>query len=66
MSVLCRIVLMSHFPVCVHLHLAVVSLPFGGVGHSGLGSYHFQYSFETFSHAKPVLQTNTGLEALNQ
>lgn len=30
-------------------------LPFGGVGTSGLGSYHGHYSFETFSHYKPVL-----------
>jgi len=30
-------------------------LPFGGVGTSGIGSYHGHYSFETFSHYKPVL-----------
>lgn len=45
---------------------AVTSLPFGGVGHSGIGNYHFRYSFDTFSHHKPVLQTSTGLEAVNQ
>jgi acyl-CoA reductase-like NAD-dependent aldehyde dehydrogenase len=50
----------------VLMHASVLSLPFGGVGHSGFGSYHFQYSFETFSHAKPVVQTGTGLEAVNQ
>ena len=43
-----------------------MSLPFGGVGNSGMGIYHFQHSFETFSHLKPVVQTSTGLEALNQ
>lgn len=31
--------------------------PFGGVGHSGIGAYHGKYSFETFTHAKPVLKT---------
>jgi len=30
-------------------------LPFGGVGASGWGSYHGQYGFQTFSHAKPVM-----------
>ncbi|XP_059623544.1 aldehyde dehydrogenase family 3 member F1-like isoform X2 [Cornus florida] len=31
------------------------ALPFGGVGQSGIGRYHGKYSFETFSHEKPVL-----------
>lgn len=29
--------------------------PFGGVGHSGMGGYHGKFSFECFSHKKPVL-----------
>ena len=64
----CEVVMyrIAWYHFCMYTHLAVFSLPFGGVGHSGLGSYHYQYSFETFSHAKPVVQTNTGLEALNQ
>ncbi len=32
------------------LHLTVPSLPFGGVGASGMGAYHGRASFETFSH----------------
>ncbi|MQY06435.1 aldehyde dehydrogenase family protein [Actinomadura macrotermitis] len=36
-------------------HLTVPGLPFGGVGESGVGRYHGEYSFETFSHAKAVL-----------
>ena len=32
------------------------NLPFGGVGNSGLGRYHGEYSFECFSHMKPVLE----------
>ncbi|GAB3656852.1 aldehyde dehydrogenase family protein [Glycomyces tarimensis] len=36
-------------------HLDVPGLPFGGVGASGLGSYHGKWSVETFSHAKAVL-----------
>lgn len=31
------------------------SLPFGGVGYSGIGSYHGKESFDTFSHYKSVL-----------
>ncbi|MEU5951250.1 aldehyde dehydrogenase family protein [Streptomyces sp. NPDC047525] len=36
-------------------HLTLPGLPFGGVGESGIGSYHGQYSVETFSHTKAVL-----------
>ncbi|MFF3653458.1 aldehyde dehydrogenase family protein [Streptomyces sp. NPDC002181] len=36
-------------------HLTVLELPFGGVGESGMGSYHGRYSVETFSHRKAVL-----------
>ncbi|MER6030109.1 aldehyde dehydrogenase family protein [Streptomyces sp. NPDC001851] len=37
-------------------HLTVSDLPFGGVGESGMGSYHGRYSLETFSHRKAVLE----------
>ncbi|MDF2946634.1 MAG: aldehyde dehydrogenase [Bacillales bacterium] len=41
------------------MHVATPYLPFGGVGPSGLGSYHGEHSFLCFSHAKSVLmQTN--------
>lgn len=30
-------------------------MPFGGVGNSGMGSYHGQWGFDTFSHLKPVM-----------
>lgn len=48
------------------MHANALSLPFGGVGHSGMGAYHFKYSFQTFSHYKPVFSTGTGMEFLNQ
>ncbi|MEM8651868.1 MAG: aldehyde dehydrogenase family protein, partial [Pseudomonadota bacterium] len=32
------------------------NLPFGGVGHSGMGRYHGEHSLECFSHMKPVLE----------
>lgn len=44
--------------VCINhttLHYLVNNLPFGGVGRSGMGSYHGKASFETFSHRKSVL-----------
>ena len=37
------------------VHLSVETLPFGGVGASGMGSYHGRYTFTTFSHEKSVL-----------
>ncbi|EPQ10160.1 Multidrug and toxin extrusion protein 2 [Myotis brandtii] len=39
----------------VIVHLSVHSLPFGGVGHSGMGCYHGKYSFMTFSHRRSCL-----------
>ena len=40
------------------LHLGNPELPFGGVGHSGMGSYHGKASFDTFSHRKSVLKNS--------
>ncbi|KAH7970303.1 hypothetical protein HPB49_002403 [Dermacentor silvarum] len=37
------------------VHLSVDTLPFGGVGQSGMGRYHGKYSFDTFSNKKAVL-----------
>lgn len=37
------------------MHLTNDNLPFGGVGYSGMGSYHGAASFRTFSHTKSVL-----------
>jgi len=37
------------------VHLSVETLPFGGVGGSGMGAYHGRYTFTTFSHQKSVL-----------
>ncbi len=37
------------------MQLAAPGLPFGGVGQSGMGSYHGRQSFETFSHRKSIL-----------
>ena len=37
------------------MHLGNENLPFGGVGNSGIGAYHGETGFETFSHRKSVL-----------
>lgn len=37
------------------MHLQELSLPFGGVGPSGTGSYHGEKSFETFSHLRSTM-----------
>ncbi|KAI7728858.1 hypothetical protein M8C21_026449 [Ambrosia artemisiifolia] len=39
----------------VTLHLMVDTLPFGGIGESGMGAYHGKFSFDAFSHKKAVL-----------
>jgi aldehyde dehydrogenase (NAD+) len=36
-------------------HITSEHLPFGGVGNSGMGSYHGKSSFDTFTHYKSVL-----------
>lgn len=43
----------------VLLHLASSYMPFGGVGGSGYGGYHGEFSFITFSHSKSVLVKST-------
>lgn len=37
-------------------HIAQHGLPFGGVGPSGMGGYHGEAGFRTFSHMKPVFR----------
>ncbi|XP_030078499.1 aldehyde dehydrogenase family 3 member B1 [Microcaecilia unicolor] len=47
------------------MHMTLISLPFGGIGNSGMGMYHGKYSFDIFSHHRACLLRNTGLESLN-
>ncbi|ULQ58835.1 aldehyde dehydrogenase [Brucepastera parasyntrophica] len=44
------------------MHIASHSLPFGGTGESGIGSYHGKTSFETFSRMKPVIEKSLRLD----
>ena len=48
----------------VIFQIAPPSLPFGGVGESGLGNYHGKYSFEAFSHPRSVAYSATWSEPL--
>jgi len=43
---------------CV-MHYLPSSLPFGGVGNSGFGSYHGKYGFDAFSHKRSVYDDGT-------
>ncbi|GMG86813.1 aldehyde dehydrogenase family protein [Biformimicrobium ophioploci] len=44
------------------MFMAVHDLPFGGVGPSGMGAYHGEHGFKTFSHFKAVLKKKTMLD----
>ncbi|KAJ1066241.1 hypothetical protein K5549_018478, partial [Capra hircus] len=45
-------------------YMSLTSLPFGGVGKSGMGRYHGKFSFDTFSHHRACLLSHSGLEVL--
>lgn len=44
------------------MHIANERLPFGGVGYSGMSSYHGRESFKVFSHQRAVVTTPTWLD----
>ena len=44
------------------MHIANENIPFGGVGNSGLGSYHSKESFDAFSHKRAVVATGTWID----
>lgn len=44
------------------MHIANENLPFGGVGNSGMSSYHGKRSFDVFSHHRAVVTTPTWLD----
>lgn len=44
------------------MHIANENIPFGGVGNSGMGSYHGKRSFDAFSHQRSVVTTTTWLD----
>ena len=44
------------------VHLSNPNLPFGGVGASGIGSYHSKAGFDTFTHYKSILHKTSWIE----
>lgn len=51
--------------VCINdtlMHVSNQHLPFGGVGNSGMGSYHGANSFWAFSHKKSIVTTPTWID----
>lgn len=44
------------------VHLATSEMSFGGVGGSGMGSYHGKNGFETFSHRKSILKKHQWID----
>jgi len=46
----------------VVVHLSNSNLPFGGVGESGMGTYHGKKTFDCFSHQKAVLKRSSWLD----
>lgn len=45
-------------------HVVSPTLPFGGVGNSGMGSYHGVHSFKTFSHMKSIVDSPTWIDPI--
>ena len=51
--------------VCINdtlMHISNHNLPFGGVGASGMGSYHGKESFLAFSHKRSVVSTPSWID----
>ena len=46
----------------VIMHIATPYMGFGGVGNSGMGSYHGKLSFDTFTHNKSIVDKITGID----
>ncbi len=44
------------------IHFSNKRLPFGGVGHSGIGAYHGSLNFDTFSHKKGIVKKANWLD----
>lgn len=44
------------------IHLATSRMPFGGVGRSGMGSYHGKQSFDTFTHYRSIVKKSNRID----
>ena len=43
-----------------NIHIYVESMPFGGIGHSGIGHYYGKYGYDALTHAKSILFAPSG------
>ncbi|MDB4903599.1 MAG: aldehyde dehydrogenase [Mucilaginibacter sp.] len=48
-----------------NVHLFVLTMPFGGMGNSGMGHYYGKYGFDAMSHAKSILHAPSGVNIDN-
>ena len=56
-----------HIEKCDYYLLIVVpTLPFGGVGTSGMGAYHGKFSYDTFCHKRAVMERQLKMESVNK
>lgn len=46
------------------IHVQEISVPFGGVGPSGMGNYHGKRSFDTFTHERSTIIQSPGFESI--
>lgn len=44
------------------IHTATSHMGFGGVGHSGMGSYHGKLSFDTFTHYRSIVRKSLWID----
>ena len=44
------------------IHYVNPNLPFGGIGTSGMGAYRGKFSFDTFTHYKPILEKKSMID----
>ena len=45
--------------------ILVDTMPFGGVGNSGIGGYHGKFTFEEFSHKRSCMIRAQSMEVAN-
>ena len=48
------------------IHLATTNMGFGGVGESGMGAYHGEIGFKSFSHVKSIVDKKTWLDLITR
>ncbi|XP_049581777.1 aldehyde dehydrogenase, dimeric NADP-preferring isoform X2 [Syngnathus scovelli] len=49
----------------VMMHYTLISLPFGGIGQSGMGFYHGKHTFDRLSHQRACLLRSLAMESIN-